>query len=71
MVSQNRGRQGGAARNNLDKDGNPIAKSSRSRHNKRQCEMYNKQKKAKKVQQVKQTPQNKAPAAAATPAKAN
>ena len=50
MVSQNKGRQGGAARNNLDGDGNPMAKSSRSRHNKRQREMYNKQKKAKKAQ---------------------
>ena len=28
VVSQNRGRQGGAARNNLDRDGNLMAKSA-------------------------------------------
>ena len=68
-VSQNKGCQGGAARN-IDGDGNPMAKSSRSRHNKCQHEMYNKRKKAKKVQQAKQTAANKAPATAATLPKA-
>ena len=69
-MSKNKGRQGGTAGNNLDGDGNPIAKSSRSRHNKHQHKMYNKRKKAKKAQQAKQTPANKTPAAAATPVKA-
>ena len=68
-VSQNKGRQGSAAGNN-DGDGNPMAKSSRSRHNKRQCKMYNKRKEAKKAQQAKKTAANKASAAAATPVKA-
>ena len=38
-VSQNKSRQGSAA-GNVDGDRNPMAKSSRSRHNKRQHEMY-------------------------------
>ena len=59
----------------VDGDGNPRGKTVRSRHNKRQRELYNKRKKAKKVQQAKQTGQNnnnnnKAPATAATPPKA-
>ena len=47
-----------------------MSKSSRSRHNKRQRELYNKCNEAKKAQQAKQTTNNKVPATAAIPVKA-
>ena len=54
----------------VNSDGNPKSKSARSRHNKRQLELYNKHKNAMKAQQAQQTGTNKAPGAAATPPKA-
>ena len=70
-VSQSKGQSDSATAGSVDGDGNPKSKLVRSRHNKRQRELYNKRKKAKKAQQVQQTANNnKAPGASATPPKA-
>ena len=68
-VSQSKG-QSGNATGSVEGDGNPRGKTVRSKHKKRQRELYNKHKKAKKAQQAKQTINNKAPGASATPPKA-
>ena len=64
LVSQSKGQSGSATARSAGGDGTPQSKSARSRHNKRQRELYQKQKKAWKVQQGKQAEAAKALGAA-------
>ena len=66
-VSQSKGNSGSASARNIGGDGNPKSKSARSRHNKCQRELYQKQKKARKAQQGKQAETAKASGATAAP----
>ena len=63
LVSLNKGQSGDASAGSAGGDGNPKSKTARSRHNKCQRELYNKQKK------VKQTEAATAPGATTVPPK--
>ena len=67
LVSPNKGQCNSATARTVGGDGNTKSKLARSRHNKRQRELYQKRKKARKAQQGKQADTAKASGAAAAP----